>query len=363
MTNKNNDTKISDTKDFDNFDKFKKRGLSGLANCGNTCYLNACMQILSHTYELNNFLEDEKYKKLLNEKADSVVLIEWDCLRRMMWSENCTIAPKGFVNAIQKVSNIKDRDLFSGNAQNDIQEYLLFIIECFHYALARNVDMVITGTIKNEKDKLAKQCYEMMKVMYNEEYSEMLKIFYGIHVSVITSCKTGETLSTRPEPFSVLSLSIPLDVENPSLYNCFDLYCAKEELSGENAWMNDETNEKEDVNRGIVFWDLPDILIIDLKRWSEKGGNKNHKLVEAPITNADFSKHVHGYNKIKNKFDLYGVCNHSGCSMGGHYTASVKNADGKWYNFNDTIITEVDENNVVTDQAYCFFYRKKNIAS
>ena len=38
------------------FQEYKDKGLTGLANVGNTCYLNSCMQILSHTYELNEFL-------------------------------------------------------------------------------------------------------------------------------------------------------------------------------------------------------------------------------------------------------------------------------------------------------------------
>ena len=245
------------------FDRFKDKGLTGLANCGNTCYLNACMQVMSHTYELNELLEDEKYKNCINRKIDSVILVEWDNLRRIMWSENCTIAPNGFVNAVQKVSQLKERELFAGNAQNDIQEFLLFIIECFHYALSRHVDMRITGNVMNDTDKLAKECYEMMKNMYDKEYSEMLNLFYGIHVSEISSSKTGESLSLRPEPFSVLSLPIPSDAKSATLYDCLDLYCVKEELSGDNAWMNDATNMKEDVNRGIIFWSLPDILIID----------------------------------------------------------------------------------------------------
>jgi len=35
---------------------YKDKGLSGLANMGNTCYVNACVQLLSHTYEFNDLL-------------------------------------------------------------------------------------------------------------------------------------------------------------------------------------------------------------------------------------------------------------------------------------------------------------------
>ena len=119
---------------------------------------------------MNEFLSNKNYRNNINKKPDTVLLLEWDNLREMMWSSNCTIAPNGFINAVRKVSMMKHRDLFVGNDQNDIQEFLLFMIECFHTALARDVNMQITGKVLNDTDILAKECYEMMKNMYNKEY-------------------------------------------------------------------------------------------------------------------------------------------------------------------------------------------------
>ena len=46
------------------FNKYNDMGLTGLANLGNTCFLNSTIQILSHTYEFNDFLENKNYPKV-----------------------------------------------------------------------------------------------------------------------------------------------------------------------------------------------------------------------------------------------------------------------------------------------------------
>ena len=64
--------------------------------------------------------------------------------------------------------------------------------------------MDISGVPKTQKDKLAIECYKMYMNMYSKEYSEILDIFYGIHVSKIV--KNGENLSMTPEPYFIIDL-------------------------------------------------------------------------------------------------------------------------------------------------------------
>ena len=287
------------------------------------------------------------------------MLIEWDNLRILMWTENCIVAPNKFLKTIQKLAQIKQIDIFTGFAQNDLPEFLLFVVDCFHTGLAREVTMNVSGTIENETDKIAVQCFDMIKKMYANEYSEVWNIFYGIHVSQIISLETGEVLSGSPEPYFMINLSIPEENKSPSLLDCFDLYVSGETLEGENAWYNETTKMKQAVKKQISYWSLPTVLVIDIKRFNAQN-RKNQILVTFPLENFDMSKYVIGYKKNEYVYDLYGICNHSGGVHGGHYTAYVKNANGKWYHFNDTLVTEVTNlQELISPKAYCFFYRKK----
>lgn len=341
------------------FDKYKDRGLSGLANLGNTCFINSSMQVLSHTYELNLFLDKQTYKKKLKNKHESALLLEWDNLRKILWNENCTVKPGKFVQTIQKLAQIKGAELFTGYSQNDLPEFLIFVIDAFHNSLMREVNMSITGTIETKKDKIAVICFEMIKTMFSKEYSEIWNLFYGIMVSQITSIETNEEISLKPEPFCTISLPIP-QTKSPTLEDCFDLHIVSETLDGDNAVYNERIQKKENVTKKIMFWSFPNILIIDLKRFNSQN-KKNQILVSFPLDNLDLSKYVVGYKKESYVYELYGICNHSGGVMGGHYTAFIKNANGKWYLCNDTSVQEVPVASLISPKAYCFFYRKKTI--
>lgn len=339
-----------------NITKYENKGLSGLANLGNTCFINSCIQILSHTYELNNFLDNEIYKKKLKNKYDSALLIEWDNLRKILWNENCIVSPFKFINTIQKVAKLKKMEIFTGYSQNDVSEFLLFLIDCFHNSLSREILITISGNPETDTDKLALKCFEMVKNTYSKDYSEIWNLFYAVNVSEITRVDNGKVLSINPEPFFMVDLPIPPNNKSPSLIDCFNYYVEGEIIEN---YTDEETKEKVNIRKKISFWSFPNILAIDLKRFNNRF-QKNQIYVTFPLDNLDLSDYIIGYKKEKFKYELYGVCNHSGGVMGGHYTAYVKNANGKWYHYNDTSVSEVGINeSIVSPKAYVLFYRKK----
>jgi len=110
--------------------KYKGKGLIGLENIGNTCFLNSCMQVLSNTYELNHFLDLKTYEPFIKkELPDAAILAEWNDLREVMWSGNGIVTPRKFVHNVQLIAKQKNKDLFTGHAQNDMTEFLLFFMD------------------------------------------------------------------------------------------------------------------------------------------------------------------------------------------------------------------------------------------
>jgi ubiquitin carboxyl-terminal hydrolase 8 len=342
--------------------KNEPKGMVGLSNLGNTCFLNSCVQVLNHTYELH-FLVDSKIKSnLINVNIpDSIILKEWNDLRELMWSGNGTVSPNRFINTVQHIAGKKDRDIFTGWLQNDITEFLLFVIDCIHNSISRKITMKINGNPENQTDKLAIACYQLLQTTYSNDYSEIMDLFYGIYITSISSSDNKTTHSLKPEHYFVLDLQIfTRDGICNSIYDCMDLFVSPEPMTGENAWMNDATGEKEDILKGVSFWSFPKILVITFKRFSPNGSQKINNVIQFPLENLNLSKYVKGYNPNSYVYDLFGVCNHMGNVAGGHYTAFVKNLTGQWIHYNDNVVEIVEDPNIIiSPMAYCLFYRKK----
>jgi ubiquitin C-terminal hydrolase len=292
-------------------------------------------------------------------KPDSILTAGWLEIRQLLWADNCIVSPNKFIELIQKVAAAKHNDAFSTyGMQNDITEFFLFLIDCFHNSIAKTVKLRINGVPNTKQDKIAIKCYSFYNQMFSSNYSEIITIFYGIGVTTITSIDTGIIHYIIPDIFSILSLPI----QGEDLMDCFNAYCNKETMDGDNSVFIEATGQKEAVYKKIAFWDLPKVLVIDLKRYGNNGG-KNKSFVRFPLENMDLSGYVCSYNKKKYIYDLYAVCHHAGKTQGGHYYAYIKTYNGLWYLFNDNVVVSIPneeiEKQLITPSAYCLFYRRR----
>lgn len=335
-------------------------GLTGLTNCGNTCYLNTCLQILSHTYELNDILDHGAYRQFLKKTPDGVMLHEWNELRKLMWSEDCVVKPTRFLKIVHAVATHKKRDIFTGWDQNDMSEFHLFILECFHEALSREVDMKVKGKIKSQTDRLAHKCYQKMIELYQNSYSELLDLFFGIQVWKVSVEKNGTLVSggvedTNPEPFMSLDLCVPVGQREITLSDCLHQNLLPDKIEG---FVDEFGNQKV---RTLRFWSLPKVLMINIKRYDSFG--RKVKTAVYPEKYILLDEYCVGYSK-DNRYELFGIAIHSGSSIqGGHYYGVIKAKNGYFYKFNDTQVQQIGDENMSTNgfsSGSCFFYRKKN---
>ncbi|KAG7265985.1 hypothetical protein CRUP_012645 [Coryphaenoides rupestris] len=151
-----------------------------------------------------------------------------------------------------------------------------------------------------------------------------------------------------------------------TLEQCLNLFTKPEVLAPEEAWYCPKCQQHREASKQLLLWRLPNVLIIQLKRFSFRSfiwRDKINDMVDFPVRNLDLSRFCIGQKDDMQQapvYDLYAVINHYGGMIGGHYTAyarmpSDKNSqrsDVGWRLFDDSTVTMVEESQVVTRYAY-----------
>ena len=119
----------------------------------------------------------------------------------------------------------------------------------------------------------------------------------------------------------------------------------------------------------MEVYKAPEFLIIQMKRFAHTrggmfGSRKLGDFVDFPVNGLDMTPYlIENQDAGKDKkskvmYDLYGVSNHFGSLGGGHYTAFAKNPlYNKWFNFDDSDVSNASPSSVVTKAAYVLFYK------
>uniref|UniRef100_A0A8C5BBA4 ubiquitinyl hydrolase 1 n=1 Tax=Gadus morhua TaxID=8049 RepID=A0A8C5BBA4_GADMO len=159
-----------------------------------------------------------------------------------------------------------------------------------------------------------------------------------------------------------------------TLEQCLKLFTKPEVLAPEEAWYCPKCQQHREASKQLLLWRLPNVLIIQLKRFSFRSfiwRDKINDMVDFPVRNLDLSRFCIGQKDELQQppvYDLYAVINHYGGMIGGHYTAYARlpsdnnsqRSDVGWRLFDDSTVTMVEESQVVTRYAYVLFYRRRN---
>lgn len=153
-----------------------------------------------------------------------------------------------------------------------------------------------------------------------------------------------------------------------TLESCLRKYNTREQLGPMDEWYSPFSKKHVQAWKEMSIWSLPEILVIHLKRFSYEAGQymvhreKVSSLVHFPLRGLDMAPYTLGPEKDSGNtiYDLFAVSNHFGGLGGGHYTAFAKNhKNGKWYDFDDASVRAIQENEIVSSNAYVLFYQRR----
>jgi ubiquitin C-terminal hydrolase len=231
--------------------------------------MNTVFQILLHTQELTNILITDRPTQASIKRLEYNIIYYWkDIIQTVCNSKSIpTIHPRSLVQSIHKVC-VKYKHPGFGVSQQDASEFLIALMDMFHNAISRSVNIVMSKQYDYSIEELNVECYNRIRKLYSTNYSDIIKTFYGMTLTEIVDPTTFEILSRTFDPYFVLNVSFVNNSSYPSIYDCLDTVFGVETLDKDNQWFNSSTNRYQDVMKQMRLWNLPPVVIINIKKYT-----------------------------------------------------------------------------------------------
>ena len=371
---------------------------SGLFNYGNFCYVNSVIQSLFLSPSIiNGLVSSSEHKKDIEllellDKINTIEDLESDeCKKhnmsiekikflkiyfnfkqiiiKLMNKNESVVEPKNFIIECHKV---RQDELFSG-VQNDAQEFLHFLLDKINEAKGIITKLDTQFTTLNECKTLEDKLIFISEKNLQEHYTKnnyswvVEKLFYQI--ITVMKCNNCPHHSLKCEPYRELALEIPSNNQQQilSIYDCLDNFFGKELFEKGEEWICEKCTNKEANFKQYRIIDFPDTLIIFFKRYKslDMTGTRIKKInnkIEFPFI-LNMNKYKLLNSDINCKYNLYSVINQIGTFNSGHYFTYSRNlnseTDNNWYEFNDTNVSKIADDEIISSNAYILFYQKQ----
>ncbi|CAJ0832665.1 12554_t:CDS:10 [Entrophospora sp. SA101] len=324
----------------------------GLMNNGNTCFMNAILQPLSHCPPLYNLLMTVSKEVAHSFKSktpliDSLVMFMNE-YKQSKLGDNAEEYGEPFLpeyvyyalRGLKRFNSMKGR-------QEDAEEFLCFLLDGLH-------EEFLTLGPRN-------------KTSYTRTVKTPVSRIFGGQFRSVLKCP-GSNDSITLQPYQSLQLDIqPDDVK--TIGDALKNLTAPERVDDFYS-----TQKGGNATKNLYIETLPPILILHLKRFvydNVGGTQKLSKFISYPAKlniQADMFAPSRRPSQPA-EYKLFVVYHHGKSAMGGHYTCDILRQNAEWLHIDDTVITPISAEDVAlaecptqpTDRlAYILFYMKSN---
>ena len=332
----------------------------GLANIGNTCFLNVVLQALRLAPPIGELcLAKDLVLREGTRKGEFVRAFQ--TLIRDLWQANVpvgkqpTMIPRGFIHSLHCVLRETGDNWYRPGQQSDAAEALQYILDSLHDGIYRKVKMDIVGTAGSSAELSQVKAIQSWAEFHGKEYSPIIQNFYGQTQMCVTCTQCGN-VSERYEPWLMIKAPIPgADVVGgpaPDLTACINSAFAPESIDDYDC---SKCQEKTKANMAGRLSRLPPITIVSLKRFTN-AGHKVRGTIKWDLDHFDFSgvsafdRDPFTDSRSPPIYETFAVIEHHGSTHGGHYRMFARQGD--WTLYDDSSVQKVTPDSVITADSY-----------
>lgn len=342
----------------------------GLANIGNTCFLNVVLQALRHSPPINTIFLNNLNIIPREESDRKQILSAFQTLLRDLWTIRAppgsrpSLVPRGFFHSLHTVLRETDDYWYRPGEQCDAAEALQYILDSLHGAMYRRVRMEVAGIAATDEEQSHVKAMKSWADFFSREYSPIVSNFNGQYQIKVT-CNNCGNVSERYEPWLMIKAPIPgaevVGGPAPSMKTCLDAAFESETIDD---YACDKCKSKQRATKSERISRLPPVTILSIKRFTN-AGHKVRGLIPWDLNSLDFApwlafaRDPFSNAAYLSDYITYAVIEHHGSTFGGHYRMYARHNDDTWNEYDDSSVTLVTPDRVITSDSYIMLMMPK----